>query len=88
MQKLFIANRGEIAVRIIRTAKQLGLKSVLAVSEADAHSLGGRACRRDGRHRTGSRLGVLSQSGRRAHSRDRFGGGFVASGVRFPLGEC
>lgn len=39
MQKLFIANRGEIAVRIIRTAKQLGLKSVLAVSEADAHSL-------------------------------------------------
>lgn len=39
MQKLFIANRGEIAVRIIRSAKALGLTTVLAVSEADVNSL-------------------------------------------------
>lgn len=39
MQKLFIANRGEIAVRIIRTAKDVGLKTVLGVSEADSKSL-------------------------------------------------
>ena len=35
---LFIANRGEIALRIIRTAKKLGLKTVLGVSDADANS--------------------------------------------------
>ncbi len=36
--KLLIANRGEIAVRIIRTARELGLRTVLAASEADAKS--------------------------------------------------
>ncbi len=35
---LFIANRGEIALRIIRTAKKLGLKTALGVSDADAGS--------------------------------------------------
>ena len=38
MQKLFIANRGEIARRIIRTAKSMGIKTVLAVSEADTET--------------------------------------------------
>jgi 3-methylcrotonyl-CoA carboxylase alpha subunit len=33
---LLIANRGEIACRIIRTAKQLGLKTVAVYTEADA----------------------------------------------------
>lgn len=37
---LFIANRGEIALRIIRTAKKLGLKTALGVSDADANSRG------------------------------------------------
>jgi acetyl-CoA carboxylase biotin carboxylase subunit len=35
---LFIANRGEIALRVIRTAKKLGLKTALGVSDADANS--------------------------------------------------
>ena len=35
MKRLFIANRGEIAVRIIRTAHDLGLETVLGASEAD-----------------------------------------------------
>jgi acetyl-CoA carboxylase biotin carboxylase subunit len=35
MKRLFIANRGEIAVRIIRTAHDLGLETVLAASEPD-----------------------------------------------------
>jgi acetyl-CoA carboxylase biotin carboxylase subunit len=39
IRRLFIANRGEIALRIIRTARRLGLTTVLGCSEADAHSL-------------------------------------------------
>ncbi len=37
---LFIANRGEIALRIIRTARRLGLKTVLGVSDADVNTRG------------------------------------------------
>ncbi len=36
---LLIANRGEIACRIIRTARQMGLSTVAIYSEADAQSL-------------------------------------------------
>ncbi len=35
--KLLIANRGEIAVRIIRAAKELGLKTVQVHSAADTN---------------------------------------------------
>ena len=38
VQTLFIANRGEIAARIIRTARERGVKTVLGVSEADEGS--------------------------------------------------
>ncbi|MDR9795280.1 acetyl-CoA carboxylase biotin carboxylase subunit [Aeribacillus pallidus] len=39
IKKIFIVNRGEIAVRIIRSCKVLGIETVLAVSEADIDSL-------------------------------------------------
>jgi acetyl-CoA carboxylase biotin carboxylase subunit len=37
--RLFIANRGEIAVRIVRTCRELGIESVLGVSTVDRDSL-------------------------------------------------
>uniref|UniRef100_A0A7V0Z7S4 Biotin carboxylase n=1 Tax=candidate division WOR-3 bacterium TaxID=2052148 RepID=A0A7V0Z7S4_UNCW3 len=38
-EKVLIANRGEIAIRIIRAAKELNLKTVAIYSEADADAL-------------------------------------------------
>ncbi|MBO9575613.1 MAG: acetyl-CoA carboxylase biotin carboxylase subunit [Sphingobium sp.] len=40
IRRILIANRGEIAVRIIRTCQALGIETVLTVSEADRESLG------------------------------------------------
>ena len=39
MQKLLIANRGEIARRIIRTAHRMGIATVAVFSDADRHAL-------------------------------------------------
>jgi acetyl-CoA carboxylase biotin carboxylase subunit len=39
IRRLLIANRGEIAARVIRTCRRLGIESVLAASDADLDSL-------------------------------------------------
>ncbi|MGO9411091.1 MAG: acetyl/propionyl/methylcrotonyl-CoA carboxylase subunit alpha [Spirochaetia bacterium] len=39
IQSLLIANRGEIAVRVIRCCRQMGIRSVIAFSQADRDSL-------------------------------------------------
>uniref|UniRef100_A0A7N6AQJ1 Methylcrotonoyl-CoA carboxylase subunit alpha, mitochondrial n=1 Tax=Anabas testudineus TaxID=64144 RepID=A0A7N6AQJ1_ANATE len=39
IEKVLIANRGEIACRVMRTAKKMGIRSVAVYSDADRHSM-------------------------------------------------
>ena len=39
LKSLLIANRGEIACRIIRTARRLGIRTIAVYSDADAKAV-------------------------------------------------
>ena len=63
IKALFIANRGEIAVRIIKAAKALGIQTIQAVSAADKDMLAVAAGRLRCRNRAGARHQILSEPG-------------------------
>lgn len=46
MKRVFVANRGEIALRIVRACREVGLESVVGFSEADRDGLVVRAADR------------------------------------------
>ena len=61
LRRVLIANRGEIAVRILRTCARLGIETVLAASDADLDSVPARLA--DSTVRIGRRIDQASPAG-------------------------
>ena len=59
--KVLIANRGEIAVRVIRACREMGIGTVAVYSEADSEAL--HTLLAGDLHRTGEISGKLSEYG-------------------------
>ena len=87
LRRVLVANRGEIAVRVLRTCRRLGIETVLAVSAADADSVPARLADKTigigGSGPAESYLNVDAVVARRG----RGGSGRDPPRIRLPVGE-
>ena len=85
---VLIANRGEIACRIARTAKRLGMRTIAVYSVADAGALHTRLVRRGLLHRRGRTARKLSLDCSRGRNRKAGQSRMRSSRLRLPVGKC
>jgi 3-methylcrotonyl-CoA carboxylase alpha subunit len=81
--KILIANRGEIACRVIRTARRMGVRTVAVYSEADANARHVRVGRRSGVHRSGGGARIVPVGERILDAAARTGAQAVHPGYGF-----
>ena len=86
-RRVLVANRGEIAARVIRTCRRLGIETVLTVSDADAGSVPARLAERGRGDRAAAGGGELPGRRRRRRRGGRRRRGRRAPRVRIPVGE-
>ena len=86
--KILVANRGEIACRIIRTARRLGIRTVAVFSDADAGALHVELA--DEAFRIGAAAASESylNAGRIIAAAQRAGAQAIHPGYGFSVGEC